>query len=48
MNWSVLAILARFKGDRLEAVNYCAYMARTYPRLTAEYWQLMDVIRDQR
>lgn len=37
MNWSIKAILARFDGNRQDAIRYCRQMADSYPHLAAEY-----------
>jgi hypothetical protein len=34
---SLKAILARFRGDINQAVDYCQQVAHTSPRLAAEY-----------
>jgi hypothetical protein len=38
MKPSILKILWRFNGDITKAYEYCATMARVYPRLAQEYW----------
>ena len=45
MSHSILAILARFNGDRVAAIHYCAEIARKYPRLSEEYLAYLDAIR---
>jgi len=45
MTLSIKAILARFGGDRIAAIHYCAEIARGYPRLREEYLAYLDVIR---
>ena len=37
MNPSLLAILARFSGNRKQAWAYCMALAIAYPHLTEEY-----------
>jgi hypothetical protein len=37
MNPSLLAILARFEGDREQAKKYCKFVALEHPRLSDEY-----------
>jgi hypothetical protein len=39
MSPSLLAVLSRFKGDRIAAAIYCEEMALNYPALSLEYWQ---------
>ena len=44
MTPSLLAILARFDGDTLEASTYCRNIAREYPALADEYWAYVEAI----
>ena len=37
MTQTTLAILARFDGDRAQAVEYCCTMMEDYPALRDEY-----------
>jgi hypothetical protein len=37
MEPSLKAILARFNGDRQQAIAYCEYVAIEHPRLIEEY-----------
>lgn len=44
MQPTVLAILARFNGNRTLAAQYCSDIAWTYPHLCREYMALMSAI----
>jgi hypothetical protein len=37
MEPSLKAILARFNGDRVQAMAYCRFVATEHPRLQKEY-----------
>jgi len=41
------AVLARFKGQRLKAIDYCIVIADTYPHLRQEYMGLLDMVRTE-
>jgi hypothetical protein len=41
---SLLAILARFNGNRNQAWAYCMALAIAYPHLTEEYSAHMEVL----
>jgi hypothetical protein len=47
MEATVQAILARFKGDRRQAIDYCCYIAHQYEHLSAEYWSILEALRKQ-
>lgn len=40
----IKAILARFKGDRDAAAEYCVQMMNAYPRLYTEYGQYLEAL----
>lgn len=44
MNTSLLAVLARFNGNRNQAWAYCVALAIAYPHLTEEYSAYMEVL----
>ena len=46
MTPSLLAILARFQGNRKQAREYCAYLAAWYPDLNAEYGNFVKLLED--
>jgi hypothetical protein len=46
MTPSIKAILNRFNGDQVEAIHYCAEIARNYPDLRDEYFGNLDAIRN--
>jgi len=48
MTPTIKAIIARFEGQRLMAIDYCLSIADTYPHLRFEYMSLMDMIRAER
>jgi hypothetical protein len=48
MTCTVKAILARFKGDRGRAMDYAIAVARAYPHLATEYWQILDILKGAR
>ena len=45
MKPSLLAILARFNGNRKQAWLYCMAISLAYPHLTAEYSAHMKELR---
>jgi hypothetical protein len=47
MIWTIKAILARHKGDRAQAIQYCADIASQYPHLATEYREHLDTIRTE-
>lgn len=47
MTPSLLAILARFDGDRKQARKYCAYLAAWYPDLAEEYGNHIKALEEQ-
>jgi len=47
MRWTIKAILARFQGDRAQAIDYCSAIAATYPHLATEYREHLDTIRTE-
>jgi hypothetical protein len=48
MTCSVKAILARWNGDRGRAMDYAISVARAYPHLATEYWQILDILKGAR
>lgn len=46
MKLSQLAILARFKGNYGDAIQYCEDVARVYPHLRGEYRQHREALLD--
>lgn len=46
MTPSTYKILARFDGDRQQAVEYCQRLASEYPALFTEYNQYAEVIKN--
>ncbi len=44
MTLTVKAILARFGGDREKAIAYAYGIMDTYPRLRAEYSEVVDLL----
>lgn len=48
MTPTIKAILARFKGDKLKAIDYCLGIADNYRHLRPEYMGLLDMIRTER
>lgn len=44
MNQTIRAILARFNGDPIAAAIYCHDIMTQYPRLKAEYSQILTDI----
>jgi hypothetical protein len=48
MTPTLKAVLARFKGKRLKAIDYCIGIADTYPHLRQEYMGLLDMVRTER
>ena len=46
MTPSLLAILARFDGDRKQAKAYCEYLAMWYPDLQKEYGGFAALLED--
>jgi hypothetical protein len=45
MTCTIKAILARWNGDRGRAMDYAISIARAYPHLATEYWQILDVLK---
>jgi hypothetical protein len=45
---TVKAILARFHGNRELAMDYAIAVARAYPHLAKEYWQILDILKGAR
>ena len=45
---TVKAILNRFQGDRGRAMDYVISVARAYPHLATEYWQILDILKGAR
>ena len=45
---TVKSVLARFQGDRGRAMDYAIAVARAYPHLADEYWQILDVLKGVR
>lgn len=45
---TIQAILSRFKGDRGRAMDYVISVARAYPHLATEYWQILDILKGVR
>jgi hypothetical protein len=45
MEATIRAILARFQGDRRQAIDYCSDIAHRYEHLSAEYWGILDTLR---
>jgi hypothetical protein len=48
MTPTLKAVLARFDGNRALAIDYASSVARAYPRLANEYWQIMEMLRGAR
>jgi hypothetical protein len=48
MTCTVKAILARWNGDRGRAMDYAIAIARAYPHLATEYWQILDILKGAR
>lgn len=48
MQPTIKAILARFKGDKLKAIDYCLGIADQHRHLRPEYIGLVDLIRTER
>ena len=48
MTCTVKSVLARFQGDRGRAMDYAIAVARAYPHLADEYWQILDVLKGVR
>lgn len=46
MKETLKAVLARFQGDRYQAMVYCENIANHHPWLRKEYTQLMDQLRE--
>jgi len=45
---TIKAILARFDGNRGAAMDYAIAVARAYPHLANEYWQILDILKGAR
>ena len=45
---TIQAVLARFNGDRGRAMDYVISVARAYPHLATEYWQILDILKGAR
>jgi hypothetical protein len=45
---TIKAVLARFKGNRALAMDYAIAVARAYPHLANEYWQILDILKGAR
>ena len=45
---TIQAVLARFKGNRGRAMDYVISVARAYPHLATEYWQILDILKGAR
>ena len=41
MQATIQAVLARFKGNKTQAIYYCAEVAEQYPHLRTEYMQIL-------
>ena len=48
MTCTVKSVLARFNGDRGRAMDYVISIARAYPHLATEYWQILDILKGAR
>ena len=48
MTCTIKAILSRFQGDRDRAMDYVISVARAYPHLATEYWQILDILKEAR
>ena len=48
MTPTIPAILARFSGNRGAAMDYVISVARAYPHLATEYWQILDILKGAR
>jgi hypothetical protein len=48
MTCTVKAILARWNGDRGRAMDYAISIARAYPHLATEHWQILDILKEAR
>ena len=48
MTCTIKAVLARFSGDRGAAMDYAISVARAYPHLATEYWQILDILKGAR
>ena len=48
MTPTIQAVLARFSGDRRRAMDYVISVARAYPHLATEYWQILDILKGAR
>jgi len=48
MHSSLLAILARFGGNKTKAMYYCTDMAHDYPHLRQEYTQYLENLLDMK
>ena len=44
MTPTIQAVLARFGGNRGSAMDYVISVARAYPHLATEYWQILDIL----
>jgi hypothetical protein len=48
MTCTIKAVLARFSGNRALAMDYAIAVARAYPHLANEYWQILDILKGAR
>ena len=48
MTCTIKAVLARFGGNRGSAMDYVISVARAYPHLATEYWQILDILKGAR
>jgi hypothetical protein len=48
MTCTIKAVLARWNGDRERAMDYAISVARAYPHLANEYWQILDILKGAR
>ena len=48
MTPTIQAVLARFGGNRGAAMDYVISVARAYPHLATEYWQILDILKEAR
>jgi hypothetical protein len=48
MTPTIRAVLARFDGNRESAMDYVISVARAYPHLATEYWQILDILKGAR
>jgi hypothetical protein len=44
MEPTLQAVLGRFSGDRIKAIDYCTAMAVEYPQLAKEYWSIKQAL----